>query len=96
MWVSHVVTVLFSGVHSTCAVLCAGPVAGTPLGLMQDSSSGSMLLWSGDALHEVTLSNEGKDMWRTYLDYQVGAGDGAGVKSDFVERGDSDMQDTLC
>lgn len=38
---------------------------------MQDSSSGSMLVWSGDALHEVTLSNEGKDMWRTYLDYQV-------------------------
>lgn len=45
--------------------------AGTPLGLMQDSSSGAMLLWSGDALHEVSLSNEGKDMWRTYLDYQV-------------------------
>lgn len=40
---------------------------------MQDSSSGSMLLWSGDALHEVSLSNEGKDMWRTYLDYQVRA-----------------------
>jgi hypothetical protein len=38
---------------------------------MQDSSSGAMLLWSGDALHEVALSNEGKDMWRTYLDYQV-------------------------
>lgn len=61
------------------AVLCCGVVwcamcgcpAGTPLGLMQDSSSGAMLLWSGDALHEVTLSNEGKDMWRTYLDYQV-------------------------
>lgn len=32
-----------------------------------------MLLWSGDALHEVSLSNEGKDMWRTYLDYQVRA-----------------------
>lgn len=45
-------------------------ISGTPLGLMQDSSSGAMLLWSGDALHEVTLSNEGKDMWRTYLDYQ--------------------------
>jgi hypothetical protein len=30
-----------------------------------------MLLWSGDALHEASLSNEGKDMWRTYLDYQV-------------------------
>jgi hypothetical protein len=51
-------------------VLCCA-AAGTPLGLMQDGSSGSMLLWSGDALHETSLSNEGKDMWRTYLDYQV-------------------------
>jgi hypothetical protein len=68
-----------------CAVLCFVSVciSGTPLGLMQDSSSGSVLLWSGDALHEVSLSNEGKDMWRTYLDYQVGAGDGAGEKSIF-------------
>lgn len=46
---------------------------------MQDSSSGGMLLWSGDALHEVSLSNEGKDMWRTYLDYQVW-GLGGGVR----------------
>lgn len=60
-------------VKSCCAVLCwVAFCAGTPLGLMQDGSSGSMLLWSGDALHEVGLSNEGKDMWRTYLDYQVG------------------------
>jgi hypothetical protein len=58
--------VLLCGVLFLC-------VSGTPLGLMQDSSSGSMLLWSGDALHEVSLSNEGKDMWRTYLDYQVRA-----------------------
>jgi len=53
-----------------CAVLCW--CAGTPLGLMQDSSSGAIHLWSGEALHDVSLSNEGKDMWRTYLEYQVG------------------------
>lgn len=28
-------------------------------------------VWSGEALHEAVMSNEGKDMWRTYLEYQV-------------------------
>jgi hypothetical protein len=61
--------------------------AGTPLGLMQDSSSGSILVWSGDALHEATLSNEGKDVWRTYLDYQVSqpaTGGSLGCRWDFL------------
>jgi hypothetical protein len=45
---------------------------GQPLGLLQDASSGAVQLWSSDALHEVTMSNEDKDMWRIYLEHQVG------------------------
>ena len=48
---------------------------GTPQGLLQDPSSGAVQLWSGDALHEVTLSNEGRDMWRVYLELQVVGGE---------------------
>eukprot|EP00882_Tetradesmus_deserticola_P021379 GHRQ01023150.1.p1 GENE.GHRQ01023150.1~~GHRQ01023150.1.p1 ORF type:complete len:206 (+),score=125.47 GHRQ01023150.1:766-1383(+) len=29
-----------------------------------------MQLWSADALHEVAMSNEDKDMWRIYLEHQ--------------------------
>jgi hypothetical protein len=46
--------------------------AGQPLGLLQDASSGMVQLWSADALHEVAVSNEDKDMWRIYLEHQVG------------------------
>lgn len=46
--------------------------AGQPLGLLQDSSSGVLHLWSNEALHEVSMSNEDKDMWRIYLEHQVG------------------------
>jgi hypothetical protein len=28
-------------------------------------------LWSAEALHEVAMSNEDKDMWRIYLEHQV-------------------------
>jgi hypothetical protein len=45
--------------------------AGTPLGVLQDSSSGTITLWSAEALHEVTMTNEGQDMWRIYLEHQV-------------------------
>eukprot|EP00878_Enallax_costatus_P011969 GHUV01012497.1.p1 GENE.GHUV01012497.1~~GHUV01012497.1.p1 ORF type:complete len:1028 (+),score=282.75 GHUV01012497.1:49-3132(+) len=48
----------------------ASGIVGTPLGLLQSSSSGGTQLWSGEALHEVSLSNEGKDMWRIYLEHQ--------------------------
>lgn len=56
-----------TGVSKVC--VCAS--AGTPLGLLQDCSSGSIQLWSAETLHDVTLSNEGKDMWRIYLEHQV-------------------------
>jgi hypothetical protein len=39
---------------------------------MQDGSSGSIHLWSADALHDVSMTNEGRDMWRIYLEHQVG------------------------
>jgi hypothetical protein len=48
------------------------PFAGQPLGLLQDASSGMVQLWSADSLHEVAISNEDKDMWRIYLQHQVG------------------------
>lgn len=54
--------------------VCVGScVAGQPLGLLQDSSTGALHLWSSEALHEVSISNEDKDMWRIYLEHQVTA-----------------------
>ncbi|KAF8061305.1 VPS18 [Scenedesmus sp. PABB004] len=43
---------------------------GTPLGLLQDPAGGGVSLWSGEALHDVALANEGRDMWRIYLAHQ--------------------------
>eukprot|EP00877_Chromochloris_zofingiensis_P007678 jgi/Chrzof1/3163/Cz12g14060.t1 len=45
-------------------------VVGTPLGVMKDVSNGNVYLYSTEALHEVGIRNEGKDMWRIYMDYQ--------------------------
>eukprot|EP00879_Flechtneria_rotunda_P019362 GHRR01020334.1.p1 GENE.GHRR01020334.1~~GHRR01020334.1.p1 ORF type:complete len:907 (+),score=281.55 GHRR01020334.1:278-2998(+) len=45
-------------------------VIGTPLGLLQDATSITTHLWSGETLHEVTMTSEGKDMWRTYMEYR--------------------------
>jgi hypothetical protein len=54
------------------SALCAPLLcAGQPLGLLQDAGSGVVALWSGEALHEVAMSNEDKDMWRIYLEHQV-------------------------
>jgi hypothetical protein len=54
------------------SALCAPLLcAGQPLGLLQDAASGVVALWSGEALHEVAMSNEDKDMWRIYLEHQV-------------------------
>ena len=49
-----------------------GGAGGAPLALLRDPSSplGPYLV-TGDALADVVLSNEGRGMWRTYLEYQA-------------------------
>jgi hypothetical protein len=44
-----------------------------------DPASGQVLLSTSESLGEVSLANEGKDMWRIYLDHQVGDRDGLPV-----------------
>ena len=54
------------------------PSPGVPLELLRDPSSSTIMLASNEALQEVGITNEGKDMWRIYLDHQVGGGTGRG------------------
>jgi len=44
-----------------------------PPGILQDSSTGAITLWSAETLHEVTMTNEGQDMWPISLEHQVRA-----------------------
>ncbi|KAI8463559.1 MAG: hypothetical protein J3K34DRAFT_462375 [Monoraphidium minutum] len=49
----------------------ASGVAGAPLLLLQEGGAGQgPALVTGDALYEVGLSNEGRGMWRTYLEHE--------------------------
>ncbi len=47
------------------------PPAGSPLpdGLLSDGTA--LQLVTSEAVHEVSVRNEGRDMWRTYLEHQV-------------------------
>uniref|UniRef100_A0A7S1SRU6 Pep3/Vps18 RING C-terminal domain-containing protein n=1 Tax=Tetraselmis chuii TaxID=63592 RepID=A0A7S1SRU6_9CHLO len=42
-------------------------LAGTPMGLSIDTASSTILMYTGEALHEVSVRHESRDMWRIYL-----------------------------
>ncbi|GBF90405.1 hypothetical protein Rsub_03401 [Raphidocelis subcapitata] len=56
----------------TVAEVPLGGATGAPLALLQDgcgpAGGGAPLLVAGDALYEAALENEGRGMWRTYLE----------------------------
>lgn len=52
---------------------------GAPLSLLDGGASPGPYLVTSESLGEVVMSNEGRGMWRTYLEHQVGPGAGEGV-----------------
>mmetsp|Transcript_23999 Transcript_23999/g.66689 ORF Transcript_23999/g.66689 Transcript_23999/m.66689 type:complete len:1007 (-) Transcript_23999:341-3361(-) len=51
-------------------------LAGVPLGLSVDAASQTVFMYTGEALHEVSIRDEGRDMWKIHLargDYEQAA-----------------------
>jgi len=51
-------------------------LSGTPMGLAVDTASASIFMFTGEALHEVSIREESRDMWKIYLlqgDYEQAA-----------------------
>ncbi len=53
---------------AAASAVSGGGGLGLPLGLVKDEASGTLYLFGPDALHEVVVSNEGRDMWKVRLE----------------------------